>query len=176
MSQICKQHKITNQRPSLSLMQRTKNGPTSIRFMQIGQCCQCYKNKSNSSHSSLLIRNTTKNCVYPKKIPFGNNMSWCRIRVCWNIIIRVSLNFWIKRYQKGCTSSQYLCCSQIFRIKVRKKINLISLGLNSQRIGRSILMLCCKMNQAQSPQLKRKQIMKTIKTIQCRIIYTKTTP
>jgi hypothetical protein len=50
------------------------------------------------------------------------------------------------------------------------------LSLNSQRICRSILMQCSKMNQTQCCLLKRKQIMKTIKTIQCRIIYSKSPP
>jgi hypothetical protein len=50
------------------------------------------------------------------------------------------------------------------------------LSINSQRIRRSILMQCSKMNQTQPPQQERKQIVETKETIQGRVIDAEATP
>lgn len=170
LSQIGQQNKITNESPCLSLMQRTENGSTSIRFVQIRLSCLCNKNKSNGSYSGKFIRNTTKNSVDPLEVPFGHNVCRSGIRIRWNIIIRMSQNFWVKRYQESPSCSQNQSSSQIFGIKIGIKVHEVSLRLNSLRICRSILMLSSKVNQAQSCLLERKKIVKAIKAIQSRII------
>ncbi len=103
-------------------------------------------------------------------------MSRCSVRICRNIIIRVAQHFRPKPYQISSSQTHPQCSSQILCIKVRIKIDLIDLPLDSLRIGRSVLMQSCLMHQTQSCQQKRKQIMETKKTVQCRIIYTKPSP
>jgi hypothetical protein len=88
----------------------------------------------------------------------------------------VAQSFRIKRHQKGSKHSQCQRCSLIFRVKVRVKVYHICLGLNSQRIGRSILVQSSKVNQTQRSLQERKQVVKAIETIQSRIIYCKSTP
>lgn len=176
LPQIGQQNEITNKGPRLSLMQRAENGSTSIWFVQIRLSSQCNKNKSNCPYPSKFIWNATENCIHPLKIPFRDNVCRCRIRVRWNIIVRMSQNLWIKRNQKSSPCSLYQSSSQIFRVKVRIEIYQISLRLDSLRVCRSILMQSSKMNQAQSCLQERKQIVKTIKTIQSRVIHRKSTP
>lgn len=176
MPQIGKQQKVTNLSPCQSLMKRTEHRSTSIGFMQIRQCSLRRKNKPNCSHPCQFIGNATQNRIDPQKVPFGNNVCRSRIRICRNIVIRVSLSFWMKGNLKSLSRSQHHCCSQIFRIKIWIKVNQICCCSNPQRICRSILMQCSKMNQAQCCLQKWKQIMKAIKTIQCRIIYSKASP
>jgi hypothetical protein len=69
----------------------------------------------------------------------------CRSRVwiCWNIIIRMPQGLWIKRYLKSCKHSLCQSSTLIFRVKVRVEVYHVCLGLNSLRVGRSILVQCC---------------------------------
>lgn len=175
-SKPCQQATITNQTLNNFLMKSLKCWTTYSRFVNIGQKTKSLKYQSYCTYSCKFIRNRSKNSINCLKVPFRNNMCWCRIRVCRNIIIRMTQSFRCKRHQSGCALSQNQCCTLIFRIVIGIEINQIGLGLNSQRICRSILMQCCKMNQTQSSLQKRKQIVKTIESIQGRIIYAKSTP
>jgi len=146
------------------------------RFVNIWQKPKSLEYLSNCTDSCKFIRNTTENSVDCLKVPFRNNMCRGRIGVCRNIIIRMTQCFRCKRYQSCCTLSQNQCCSQIFGIVVGVKIYLIGLSLNSQRICRSVLMQSCKVNQTQCSQQKRKKVMKAVKSVQGRIVYTKASP
>lgn len=176
MSQISKQHKVTNQSPYLCLMQPTERRPTTIRFVQIGQSSQSSKNQTNSGNSCEFIWNTTQNRVNPEKVPLGYNVSRCGVGVCGNIVIWMSLKLWSKVHQISSSKAQCQSSNQIFCIKVWIEVNLIPLSINSQWIRGSILMQCSKMNQTQPPQQERKQVVETEKTIQSRVIYAKSTP
>jgi hypothetical protein len=99
-----------------------------------------------------------------------------RVWICWNIIIWMPQGLWIKRHLKGCKHSLCQSSTLIFRVKIRVEVHHVSLGYNSLRVGRSILVQCSKVDQAQSCQLKRKQVMETIKAILSRVIYCKTAP
>jgi hypothetical protein len=99
-----------------------------------------------------------------------------RIGVSRNIIIWVSLSFRVERNLKGCELSQSLRSPSIFGIEVGVEIYLIGMSIDTKRIGRSILVQCSQVNQASSCQLERKLVMETIETIQCRIIYSKSSP
>lgn len=103
-------------------------------------------------------------------------MSWCCIRICRDIIIRVTQHFRPKSYLISCSEPHPQGCCQIFSVKIGVKINPITLPLNSQRVSRSILVQSCQMNLTQSCQQERKLIMQTKETILCRIIYTKSSP
>jgi hypothetical protein len=146
-------------------MQRTENRSTSCRFVQIRQSTQSSKNESNSSYSCKFVRNASEDCIYPEKVPLGDDVRRSGVRVSWDVIIRMSLCLWIKRYLKGSKQSQCQCCSKVFRIEVRIEIDLICVCSDSQRISRSILVLCCKMNQTSCCQQKRKLVMEAIETI-----------
>jgi hypothetical protein len=176
MSQIGKQHEITNQCPCLSLMQASEGRSTIVRFVQIRQSCQGCKYQSNSGHSCQFIRDTTQDGIDPEEVPFWHNVSRGRVRVCRNIVVRVSQQFRIKAYLISSSQAQYLSSYQILRVKVRIKIYQIGLSINTQRICRSILMQCSKVNQAQSSLQEGKKVMEAVETIQGRIIYTETTP
>ena len=166
----CQQETITNQTHNNFLMKSLKRWSTNSWFMHVREKGESQKDLCYSSNTCKFIRNTSKNSINCQEVPFRNNVCRSRVRICWNIIIRMPQSFRIERYQKGCSQSQCQCCTLIFGIKVRIEVNLICLSANSQRICRSILVQCSKMNQTQSCQQKRKQIMKAIKTIQCRII------
>lgn len=176
MPLISKQHKVTNQSPYLYLMQPTERRSTTIRFVQIGQSSQGRKNQTNSGNSSLFVRNTTQNRVNPQKVPFRNNVGGSRVRVCRNVIIWMTLKFRIKTHQISSPKTLCLSSNQIFCVEIRVKINQVPLSINPLRICRSILMQCCKVNQALRCQQERKQIVKAIETVQSRIIYTETSP
>jgi hypothetical protein len=117
-TQIGKQHKVTHKSPGLRSVQRTENWSTGIGLVQIRLRCQSSENQSNSSYPSKFIGNTTKNSVDPLKIPLGYNMSWGRVRVSRNIIIRMSLRFWVKGYLKSSPQSHSQRRPLVFRIKV----------------------------------------------------------
>lgn len=168
--------KISKKCPSKYFVLRTKCSPSNIWFVLIRLSSQSKKNKTNSSDSCKFIWNTALNSIHPLKIPFRHNMSWCRIRIGWNIIIWVSQRFWIKYNKKCLKSSSSQSSHLIFRIKIRIKIHLICLSLNSKRICRTILVLCSQMNLAQSCLQEWKLIMKTIKPILCWIVNSKTSP
>lgn len=176
MSQISKQHKVTNQSPNQYLMQPAERRSTTIRFVQIGQSCQSSKHLPNCGNSCKLVRNATQNGVNPEKVPLRYNVSGGRIRVRRNVIIWVTQKLWRKVYQICCSKAQRQSSNQIFCIKVWIEVNQIPLSINSQRVCGSILMQCSKVNQTQPPQQERKQIVKTKKTIQRRIIYTESSP
>eukprot|EP00882_Tetradesmus_deserticola_P000042 GHRQ01000044.1.p1 GENE.GHRQ01000044.1~~GHRQ01000044.1.p1 ORF type:complete len:350 (-),score=-61.41 GHRQ01000044.1:128-1177(-) len=176
MSLISKQHKVTNQSPYLYHVQPSERRSTTIRFMQIRQSSQSSKNQTNSGNSRKFIRNTTQDRVNPEKVPFRYNVCWCRVRICRNIIIWMPQKLRVKINQISSSKTLSQSSYQIFCVKVRIKVDQISLSINSQWICGSILMQCSKVNQTQPPLQKRKQIMETIKTIQSRIINTKSTP
>lgn len=157
-------------------MQPTERRSTTIWFMHIGQSCQSCKHLTNSSNSCKFIWNATQNCVNPEEVPLGHNVCRCGIRICRNIIIWVPQKFRIEIHQISSCKTQSQSSNQIFCIEVRVKVYLIALSINSQRISGSILMQCSKVNQTQPPQLERKQIVETKKTIQSRIIYTESSP
>lgn len=102
----------------------------------------------------------------------GRSTIW----ICWNIVIRMSKQFWIKVYQISSSQTQSQSCNQIFSVEIRIKINLIRLSINSQRISRSVLMQCCKVHQTQCSQQEWEQIVETIETIQSRVIHGEATP
>lgn len=176
MSLISKQHKVTNQSPNQCLVQPTERRSTTIRFVQIRQSSQSSKYQTNGRNSCKLVRNATQDCVHPEKVPFGYNVRGCRVRVRGNVIIRVTLKFRVKVHQISSSKTQPQCSNQIFCIKIGVKVHQIPLSINSQRICRSILMQCGKMNQTQPPQQERKQIVETKETIQGRIIYAESSP
>ena len=157
-------------------MQPTKRRSTTIWFVQIRQSCQSRKNLTNSGNSRKFIWNTTQDRVNPQKVPFGHNVCGCRIGICGNIIIWMPQKFRVEIHQISSSKTQCQSSHQIFCIKVGIKVYQIPLSINSQRICRSILMLCSKVNQTQPPQQERKQIVKTKETIQSRIIYTESSP
>jgi len=157
-------------------VQRTENWSTGIGLVLIRQRRQSCENLSNSSYPSKFIRNATKNSVNPQEVPLGYNMSWGRVRVSRNIIIRMSLSFWVKGYLKSSPQSHCQRRTLVFRIKVGIKVDHVCLRLNSLGIGRTILMLSSKVHLAQSCQQERKLVMETIKTVQSRIIYRKSAP
>jgi len=154
----------------------TENRPTCCRFVLIRQSCLSCKNKPNSSYSCKFIRNTTKNCINPLEIPLRYNVGRSRVWISGDIIIWVSLRFWVEGNLKGCKLSLGQGCSKVFGIEVGIKINHIGVCSNSLWISRSILVLCCKVNLASGSLLERKLVMETIETIQCRIIYSESSP
>jgi hypothetical protein len=85
-------------------------------------------------------------------------------------------SLWMKRHQEGCKHSQSLCSTQIFRVKIWIEVDHVRLCLNSLWIGRSVLVQCCKVDQAQCCQLERKQVVKAIETVQGRVVYCKSAP
>jgi hypothetical protein len=176
MPQIGEQHKITNLSPNQSLVQPTKRRSAVIRFVQIRQSSQSSKYLTNSRNSSELVWNATQDRVHPLEIPFGYNVRGCRVRVCRNVIVRVTLKFRVEVHQISSPKTLPQCSNQIFCIKIGVKVNQIALSINSQRVCRSILMQRSKMNQTQPPQQERKQIVETKETIQGRVVNTKTTP
>jgi hypothetical protein len=157
-------------------VQGTENRTSCSRLVQIRQSCLSCKYQTDRSNSSKFIRNTTKNCVYPQEVPLGYDMGGSRVGVGRNVVIRMSQSLWMKRDQEGCKHSQSLCSPQIFRVKIWIEVHHICLRLNSLWIGRSILVQCCKVYQAQSSQLERKQVVKAIETVQGRVIYRKASP
>jgi hypothetical protein len=144
--------------------------------VQIRQSGLSSKYQTDRSNSCKFIWNATKNCVHPQEVPFGYDVSWSRIRVGRNVVVRMSQSLWMKRHQEGCKHSQSLRCSLIFRVEVGVKIHHVRLSLNSLWIGRSILVQCCKVYQAQCCQLERKQVVKAIEAVQSRVIYCKAAP
>ena len=56
------------------------------------------------------------------------------------------------------------------------EIHKVCLCLNSLRVGGTILVQCCKVNQTLCCLQKRKQVVKAIKAVLCGVIYTETTP
>lgn len=144
--------------------------------MQVRQSCQSCKHLTNSGNSRKFIWNATQDCINPLEIPFWHNVCRCRVRICRNIIVWVTQKFRIKIHQISSSKTLSQSSHQIFCIEVGIKVYQISLCINSQRIGGSILMQCSKVNQTQPPLLKRKLIVKTKEPIQCRIIYTKASP
>lgn len=170
MTQPSKQTTVSNQQNDNFLVNFLKHGSTYIGFMNVWKKSKCQKNQTNCQNPSKFVGNSTLNSINCKEIPLRHNMSRCRIRICRDIIVWMSLKFRIKRYLKSSSQSQRLSSAQIFRIKVWIKINQICLCLNTQRICRSILMQSCKMNQTQCCQKKGKQIMKAVKTIQCGVV------
>lgn len=103
-------------------------------------------------------------------------MSRSGIRVCWNIVIWMTQSFWKKSNKKCLKGSSSQSSHLIFRIKIRIEVDQIGLSLNSKRICRTVLMQCSKMNLAQSCLQKGKLVMKTIETVQCWVIYCKSSP
>ncbi len=176
MSLVSEQHKITNQCPHLYFVQPSERRSTTVWFMQIRQCPQSNENQQNSDNTRKFIWNTTLNRIHPLKVPLGNNVCWSGIRVCRDIIIWMSLKLWIKTHKISSKPTESQSSPQIFSIKVRVKINLICLSLNSLRIRRPVLMQSSKMYQTQCSLLERKKIVKTKESIERRVIYTKTTP
>lgn len=140
LSKISQQHKISNQCPSQTLMQPSKQRTSIIRFVQVRKCCKSCKDKTNSSYSSKFIWNASKDSVDPLEVPFWYNVGRCRIGVCRDIIVRVSQPFRMKVYQKSSSQPLRLRSYLIFGIKVRVKVHQICLSINSQRICRTILM------------------------------------
>ena len=175
-TKISKLREVRDLGPNQCEVQRAEHRSTCCWFMQIRQCCQCCKNQTNSSYPSKFVRNTTENCVDPLEVPLGNDVRRGRIRVCRDIIIRMSQSFWIERHLKSSPHSLSLCSTQIFRIEVRVKIDHVCMCANPLRISRSILMLGRKVNQALCCQQKWEQVVEAIKTIQSWIIHSKSSP
>lgn len=167
---------ISNKSNNNHLVTCSKISSANIWFMLVRLGSQCQKHESNGSNSRLFVWNTSKNSVHSLKVPFRHNVCRCRIRVSRNIIIRMSQQFRLKIDQISCPHTQSQRCNQIFCIKIWIKVDLIALCINTQRVSRSVLVQSSKMNQTQSSQLKGKKIMKTVETIQSRIIYTETSP
>jgi hypothetical protein len=130
-------------------MEWSKVRTTNCWLVNIWECPKSNKYKTNCSNSCLFVWNRTQNSIYCKEIPFWYNVSRCRIRICWNIVIRVTLSFWIKTCQKSTSRSQAQNSHQVFRIKVREKIYPVRVCLNTQRVCRPVLMQCSKMYQTQ---------------------------
>jgi hypothetical protein len=149
---------------------------TNCWFVHIREKCKRQKHQSNCSNPSKFIRNSTQNSINSLEIPFRYNVCRSRVRICRDIVIRVSQSFRIKSHQKSCRSSQCLPCHLIFCIKVGVEVNYIACCINTQGICRSILMQCCEMYQGLSSQQERKQVMKTVETVQSGVINTKATP
>ena len=143
---------------------------TYSRFVHIRKKCKRQKHQSNCSNTCKFVRNRTQNCINSLEIPFWYNVCWSRVRICWNIVIRVSQSFWVKCHQKSCRSPQCQSCYLIFCIKVRVEVDYVGRCINTQRICRSILMQGCKMYQSQCSQQERKQVMKAVETVQSRVI------
>lgn len=119
MSQVSKLHKISNECPYQHFMQPTERRSTTIRFVQVRQCSQRNKNLSDRSNSSKFVRNTTQNRVDPKKIPFRYDVRGGRVRVCRDIIVRMSQKLGVKTHKIRRKHTQRQSSSQIFGIKVR---------------------------------------------------------
>jgi hypothetical protein len=101
---------------------------------------------------------------------------WSAVRVCWNVVIRVSLKFRVKIHQISSTQAQPQRSHQVFGIKVRVKVYQVCLSINTLRIGRSVLVQCCKVYQTQSCQQEGKQIMKAVKAVKGRVVNGKAAP
>lgn len=149
---------------------------TNCWFVHIRKKCKRQKYQPNCSNTCEFIWNRTQNCINCQEIPLRYNVCWSRVRICRNIVIRVSQCFRIKSYQKSRRCSQCLSSNQIFCIKVGVEINHVRCSINTQRISRTILMQRCKMHQGQSSQQERKQVVKTIETVQSGVIYAKASP
>jgi len=176
ISKPSQQAEICNKPNCNFLMNLSKERSFYPWLMDIRQPCKTCKELSNSSNTPKFIRNGTENSVDREEIPLRNDMRRGRVRVCRNVIIRMSQKFRIKSNQISSKQTQSQSCYQIFSIKVGVEIYLVALCINSQRIGRSILVQSSKVNQTQSSQQEGKQIVKTIETVQCRVIYAKATP
>lgn len=176
MSQISKQHKISNQCPYQYFVQPTERRPTAVWFVQVRQCCQSNKHQPNSGNSGKFIWNATQNRIHPLEVPFRYNVCRCGIRVCRNIVVRMSLKFRIEVYKIGCKPTQRQSRPQIFCVEIWIKIYLISLSINTQRVCRSVLVQSSKVNQAQSSQQEREKVVLREKAVQSRVIYAKATP
>lgn len=176
LPQITKEHEVSNKSPHLNFVQPTERRTTATWFVHVGQSCQSSKNQTNSPNTRELVRNATQDRIYPKEVPFRYNVPWCRIRICWNVVIWVSQKFWVKVHQISSTKTQPQSSYQIFCIKIGIKVNKVRLRINSQRVCRSVLMQCPKVYLTQPPQNKRKQIVETVKSVKGWVIYGKATP
>ena len=98
VTQVSKQHEVSNKCPYLHFVQPAKRRTTAGRFVQIRLCTQSNKHQPNCCYSCEFVRDTTQDCVNPKEIPFGYNMRRGGVRVCGNVVVRVSLQLRIKVY------------------------------------------------------------------------------
>lgn len=120
MSQIGQKHKVSNKCPCQCFVQSTETRSTAIRLVQIGKSSQSSKNQTNSSNTCQFVRNTTQDSINPQKIPLGHDVCWSAVRVCWNVVIRVSLKFRVKIHQISSTQTQPQRSNQVFGVKVRQ--------------------------------------------------------
>jgi hypothetical protein len=78
------------------------------------------RQRSNSSNTRNLVRDTTKKCVHPlentiwEQCAQGCNRDW--LGCC-----PVSPSFWTIRHQINCKHSHCQRCSQIFGVKIKRK-------------------------------------------------------
>jgi hypothetical protein len=144
--------------------------------VHIRKKCKRQKHQSNCSYSSKFIWNSTQNSINCLEIPLRYNVCRSRVRICRNVVIWVSQSFWIKSNQESCRCSLCLPSYLIFCIKVGIEVDHVGRSANAQRIGRAILMQSCEMNQSQSSQQERKQVMKAVETVQSGVIYAKAAP
>ena len=111
---------VSNQYYNNSTMSRLETRSTNCWLMHVRQKSKAKKYKTHCSNTSKLVWNSTKNSVYGLKVPLWNNVGRGRIWIRWNVIVRVSLCFWIERNQKSSSCSQCQCCTQVFRIVIRQ--------------------------------------------------------
>lgn len=176
LTQIAQQHVISCQLYSQNLMNKPKLRTTSIRFVSPWQQPQANKHLKHSLYSCQFIRDTTQNGVITEQVPFRDDVCWSTVRVSWNVVIAMTQYFWIETNQKHCQLCQSNLLHQIFCIEIWVKIHQISLCTDSQWVSRPILVQLSQMSQTQSGQNKRHQIVQAVKTIQCWIVHTETTP
>jgi hypothetical protein len=98
MSQISKQHEISNECPHQHFVQPAERRSTAVGFVLVRLSCQSNKHQSNSRHTGKLIRNATQDCVYPLEIPFRYDVRRGGVRVRRNIVVRVSLELRVEAH------------------------------------------------------------------------------
>lgn len=167
---------IPHERNYNRLVLQAEQRSTHCRLVHVRLKPQGPKDKSNCSNSCQFIWNCAKNCVDCLEVPFWYNMCGCGVGICRDVVIRMSLKFRLKVYLVSSplplNHSSYL----VLGVVVGVEIHQISLSVNSQGVGGSILVQSCKVNQGQSSQQEGEQVMQTIKTILCWIIHTKSSP